>query len=122
MKKRKNPYAGKRFKSGISPASPKPSQEAAEMETRRNTRFEEVLRRIAEDRVRRGVSVAVKGNVERHPKDINMSEKWKAEEAPERTTVKKSHKVQLREDMSCDGKLKIDSKKQFAHFISVGMK
>lgn len=102
--------------------SPKPSCAAIEVDIRRNTRFIEVLRRIAEDRKRRGVNVPVKGHVECKTNKTDYSEWRKARYAEERIIVKHSRNVQLREEMSCDGKLKIDSKKQYVHFISVGMK
>lgn len=118
----KNRFKGKRFKNGLYPASPMPSQLAIEKETQRNTRFEEVLKRIAEGRKQRGVNIPVKGNVERREGHIDEFEKRRAQKAKERTVIKKSPKIQLREEMSCNGKLKIDSKKPVAHFISVGMK
>lgn len=107
----------KKQKRSIHAASPKPSQAAMEMATRRNTRFEEVLQRIAEDRLRRGVTIPVNGLVERNPKNIDTKELERARRAQECTTICKSKKNSLREDMSCDGKLKIDSKHPTIHFV-----
>lgn len=107
----------KKQKRSIHAASPKPSHAAMEMAKRRNTRFEEVLQRIAEDRLKRGVKVPVKGLVERNPSNTDSSEKRRAQKAKEWTTVCKSRKPSLREDMSCDGKLKIDSKHPTIHFV-----
>lgn len=97
--------------------SSKPSQIEINLEKRRNARFEEVLQRIAEDRLRRGVKVPVNGLVERNPKFIDTKERARAKMAQEWITICKSKKNSLREDMSCDGKLKIDSKHPTIHFV-----
>lgn len=112
-----NPSPPKEKKKVVHIISAKPSQTEKDMAKRRNTRFEEVLQRIAEDRLKRGVKVPVKGLVERNPQNIDAAEYAKARNAKEWTTFCRSSKPSLREDMSCDGKLKIDSKHPTIHFV-----
>ncbi len=108
-----------KYYSQTSPASPRPTN--GRLEERKLARKEEILRRIEEDRLRRGVKVKCNTDDEPSNRIISYDEMQKAASMKETVVVKKARKLGIAEAVDGSGKLRIhNSKRQFVKIIPSG--
>lgn len=107
--------------SQISPASPRPTKVNSALAERKLARKEEIMRRIEEDRIKRGVSVRCNKEDDLGDCCVSCEEQQKARTAKEHVVTKKARKVSIAEDVNSSGKLRIhNSKRQFLKIIPSG--
>lgn len=103
-------------------ASPKPNtSNNPALQARKSARKEEILRRIEEDRKKRGVNIPLKRESDVRSYNVSREEEEKARNAKEHSVVKKARKVAITEEVNGSGKLRIyNSKRQYMKIIPSG--